>query len=271
MRTTQALVLARGLGTRMRAADPQAKLTTEQQHAAEAGMKAMMPIGGRPFLDYVLNAIADAGIRRVGLVVAPVHHALAHNYEIETPPTRIEIDFVVQLEPRGTADAVLAAERWTGGEPFLVMNGDNLYPAVVLRDLAALEEPGLPGYRRGDLVASSNIPDERIASFALIEQDEDGYLARIVEKPTAERFAPAGENALVSMNVWRFDERIFQACRDVPLSPRGELELPGAVALAVQRGTKFRVIPAAGPVLDLSSRGDAAGLSERLEGLVVRL
>ena len=255
----------------MRAADPQAKLTPEQQHAADAGMKAMMPIGGRPFLDYVLNAIADAGIRRVGLVVAPVHHALAQHYALETPPTRIEIDFVVQAEPRGTADAVLAAEQWTQGEPFLVMNGDNLYPADVLRDLAALDEPGLPGFRRDDLVASSNIPDQRVASFALIETDEHGCLARIVEKPTAERFAQAGDNALVSMNVWRFDRRIFQACREVPLSTRGELELPEAVALAVQRGMKFRVVPAVGPVLDLSSRVDAVTLAERLEGVAVRL
>ena len=271
MTTRQALVLARGLGTRMRAADPQAKLTTEQQHAAEAGMKAMMPIGGRPFLDYLLNAIADAGIERVGLVVAPVHHALAHNYELETPPTRFEIQFVVQAEPRGTADAVLAAEQWTQGEPFLVMNGDNLYPAGVLRDLAALDEPGLPGFRRDELVASSNIPDERVASFALIEKDDQGFLTRIVEKPAAERFAQAGDDALVSMNVWRFDRRIFQACRDVPLSARGELELPGAVALAVERGTTFRVIPAVGPVLDLSSRSDAVRLAERLEGVAVRL
>src|SRR5918993_1795119 len=182
MTTRQALVLARGLGTRMRAADPQAQLTPEQQRAAEAGSKAMMPIGGRPFLDYVLNAIADAGVHRVGLVVPPVHHAVAHNYEVESPPMRMEISFVVQAEPRGTADAVLAAERWTDGEPFLVMNGDNLYPADVLRDLAALDEPGLPGFRRGDLVASSNIPDERVASFALIETDEGGYLRSILEK-----------------------------------------------------------------------------------------
>src|SRR5687768_15906577 len=86
MSTKQALVLARGLGTRMRAADPRAPLTPEQQRAAEAGSKAMMPIGGRPFLDYLLNAIAEAGIRRVGLVVAPVHDSLAHRYEVETPP-----------------------------------------------------------------------------------------------------------------------------------------------------------------------------------------
>lgn len=269
--TTQALVLARGLGTRMRAADSQAQLTPAQARAADAGSKAMMPIGDRPFLDYVLNAIADAGIRRVGLVVAPMHHALAHNYKVETPPTRITIDFVVQGEPQGTADAVLAAERWAEGHPFLVMNGDNLYPADVLRDLATLDEPGLPGFHREDLVRSSNIPDHRVAAFALIETDDRGYLTGIVEKPSAERFASAGANALVSMNVWRFDQAIFQACRDVPLSARGELELPEAVALAVERGMKLRVVRAAGAVLDLSSRGDAAVLAERLKDVVVQL
>ena len=186
------------------------------------------------------------------------------------PPVRLEIGFVVQPEPRGTADAVLAAEAWTGGAPFLVMNGDNLYPAAVLRDLAALDEPGLPGFDRGDLVTSSNIPDHRVASFALIETDNHGYLTGIVEKPTADRFARAGADALVSMNVWRFDEGIFRACRDVPLSKRGEFELPEAVGLAVERGTKFRVVPAAGAVLDLSSRADAAVLAARLEGVVVQ-
>ena len=255
----------------MRAADPQAQLTPEQQRAAAAGSKAMMPIGRRPFLDYLLNAIADAGVRRVGLVVAPAHDELAAHFRVAVTPLRIEVDFVVQAEARGTADAVLAAETWTTGEPFLVMNGDNLYPADVLRDLAALDEPGLPAFRRSDLVASSNIPDERVASFALIESDQDGYLREIVEKPTAERFALAGPDAAVSMNVWRFDSRIFEACRDVPLSTRGELELPQAVALAVRRGTKFRVIPGSGAVLDLSSRGDAAALTKRLEGVVVQL
>ena len=73
------------------------------------------------------------------------------------------------------------------------------------------------------------------------------------------------------MNVWRFDQGIFQACRDVPLSARGELELPEAVALAVERGMKLRVVPAAGGVLDLSSRGDAAALTARLGGVVVQL
>ena len=69
---------------------------------------------------------------------------------------------------------------------------------------------------------------------------------------------------LVSMNCWRFDARIFEACRDVAPSARGELELPIAVMLAVSRGVAFRAVPARGPVLDLSRRADAAEVARRL-------
>jgi glucose-1-phosphate thymidylyltransferase len=100
--------------------------------------------------------------------------------------------------------------------------------------------------------------------------DRDGYLTRIVEKPGREYFDAAGPHALVSMNVWRFDRRIFDACRDVPLSARGEYELPEAVGLAVQRGVKFKTFRAAGAVLDLSRRSDVALVSARLAGVEPR-
>ncbi|MEO6222658.1 MAG: hypothetical protein ABIP90_05365, partial [Vicinamibacterales bacterium] len=72
-----ALVLARGLGRRMREAPAgEGTLTPEQATAASAGLKSMMPVAGpgrptRPFLDYVLSELADAGFTRVALVVAP--------------------------------------------------------------------------------------------------------------------------------------------------------------------------------------------------------
>ena len=72
------------------------------------------------------------------------------------------------------------------------------------------------------------------------------------------------------MNCWRFDSRIFEACRDVARSRRGELELPEAVGLAVRRGVRFRALRASGAVLDLSRRADAADVSRRLAGLVPR-
>jgi glucose-1-phosphate thymidylyltransferase len=265
--TTHALVLARGLGSRMRHADEGAALTDAQRRAADAGLKALMPIAGRPFLDYVLGSLADAGLRRVGLIVAPDHGANAGYYEAH-PPARVRREFVVQPAAVGTANAVLAAASWTEGRPFLVMNGDNLYPVRALADLAALDEPGLPAFEADDLVRTSNIAEARIRAFALIEVDEEGYLRSIVEEP-GEPPAGGGDHrspALVSMNCWRFDARIFDACRDVPRSARGEYELPEAVGLAVRRGARLRAVPAKGPVLDLSRRADAADVERRLAG-----
>jgi glucose-1-phosphate thymidylyltransferase len=271
----------------MREPDAAAQLSEGQRRAADAGIKMMIPVHGRPFLDYILSTLADAGVTDVALVVAPDHEAVREHY-LTHPPERVALSFVVQPEPRGTANAVHAAERWTAGEPFLAMNADNLYPVSALRALASLAEPGLPGFDREDLVRTGNIPSERVLAFALVEVDEEGYLTGIVEKPgdlppeggshgispgeavefPQARFVASAfrrtRDLLVSMNLWRFDARIFDACRDVPQSIRGEFELPEAVALATRRGVRFRVIPARGPVLDLSRRGDAADIERRL-------
>ena len=261
MTTTRAVVLARGLGTRMRARDTSARLTPEQQRVADTGVKAMIPLNGRPFLDYILSALADAGIQRVALIVAPEHEALRRYYEADAPPGRVHLDFVVQKEARGTADAVLAAESWTAGESFLTMNADNLYPVPALNRLARLNEPGLPAFDPVDLVRSGNIPADRIRSFAILNIDPQGYLTGIIEKP-GDRAATPGQ--YVSMNCWHFDTRIFRACREVPLSKRGEFELPEAVGLAIRQHVRFKTFPAQGPVLDLSTRADAADVAGRL-------
>jgi glucose-1-phosphate thymidylyltransferase len=260
----RAVILARGLGTRMRSTDSAVVLTDHQRRAADAGHKAMMPIAGRPFLDFVLSAAADAGLDQIAIVVAPDHAELRRYYEVTSPPQRVRVDFVVQADPRGTADAVLAAERWMEDDPFLVMNGDNLYPVPTLSMLREMREPGLPGFDPEDLVRFGNVAPDRVRAFALVEQDAEGYLARIVEKPSVEDMDRLGPGARVSMNCWRFDSRIFDACRHVTPSARGELELPAAVALAMTRGMRFRVLPATGSVLDLSRRADAADLSRRL-------
>lgn len=249
----------------MREADPGVALSPEQQQAADAGLKAMMPVNGRPFVDYVLGSLADAGITDVALVVAPDREALEAHLTAR-PPARVRVTCVVQDAALGTANAVLAAERWTAAEPFLALNADNLYPVAVLRQLAALDEPGFPAFDADDLVRSGNIPADRIRAFAMASVDDEGYLMGIVEKP--EWQMASGASRTISMNCWRFDARIFDACRDVPKSTRGEYELPEAVGLAVARGVRFRAIPASGPVLDLSRRADAADVARRLAGHV---
>lgn len=269
----KAVVLTRGLGRRMRAGEVEG-LTPEQAAAAAAGLKAMMPVGPpspagpHRFLDHVLHELADAGVDRVALVVAPEHAEIRHWYRELVVPSRLAIDFVVQAEPRGTAHAVLAAESWVGSDEFLVVNGDNLYPADVLRRLVALGRPGLVAFERNALVVSGNIPAGRVGAFATIDATPQGDLIGLVEKPGAEAVRV---DALVSMNCWRFDARIFPMCRAVVPSPRGEIELPAAVQHALAHGVSFRIVRAAAAVLDLSSRVDIAGVTRRLAQRAVRL
>ncbi len=249
----------------MREARHVAALDAAQAAAADDGRKGMIPFG-RPFLDHVLHALADAGFCEVALVIAP-DHADVRRYYGSLPLTRLEVSCVTQAEPRGTADALLAAEAWTEGGPFITLNSDNLYPVDVLAALACAEGPAVPGFR----VTSLGLSIERAGAFALMECDARGCLSRISEKPGAAAIEAAGADAMISMNIWRFDSRIFDACRDVPVSSRGEKELPQAAGLAASRGTCFDVLPALGPVLDLSRREDVAAVARALEGARVAL
>ena len=248
----------------MRAA-ASATLDSGQAAAADAGMKAMIPFG-RPFLDFVLHSLADAGVTDAGLVLGPEHEQVRTYYgSLQTK--RLRITFVEQARPLGTADAVASARAWAGSAPFIVLNADNLYPAAALARLVCGQEPALPGFERDSL----GIPIERIGAFALLDVRDDGSLARIVEKPGVEAMRAAGARALISMNLWRVDDRIFEACEAVPISERGERELPQAVARAVQQGMRIEVIPSHGPVLDLSSRADVPSVARALEGRHVQL
>ncbi len=265
-RARKAVVLARGLGTRMRQSDGRTPLDPAQEEAAATGLKAMISFG-RPFLDYVLSALADAGLEEVCLVIGPEHQTVRRYYVETAPPRRLRLAFAIQPEPRGTADAVLAAEPFAAGQDFLVINSDNVYPVSALGALAELSEPGVALFERDALIAQSNIPADRIASFAVCVIGADGYLEAIVEKPDEKTLAGLGPDPPVSMNCWRFSSSIFAACRSVPLSPRGELELPMAVREAIAAGVRFKVVRCAEGVLDLSRRADIAAVAERLRGV----
>lgn len=264
------VVLAAGLGTRMREGDGEG-LTEAQRLAADSGVKALIPID-RPFLDYVLTTVADAGFRRVCLIIGPDHDELRRHYR-EVEAQRLQFEFAVQPRPgTGTADALTAAREFVGDDPFLTINSDNHYPLDALQALRDLDGPGLPGFDRTALVEQSNIPAQRIERFAIIETDADGSLRRIVEKPAPELMESLGQSLGVSMNCWRFDERIFAACAAIEPSERGELELPSAVQYAIEHlETRFQVVPVSGPVLDLSSRDDIESVVERLRSRPVRL
>ena len=269
---TKAVILARGLGKRMRRADGDPRqLDAQQTRMADSGLKAMIPVG-RPFLDYVLSGLADAGYREVCLVIGPEHDVVRDYYRRTCVPERVQVSFATQERPRGTADALAAAEPFTAGENFLMLNSDNYYPSSVCQDLRLLGRPAIAAFERHSLARNSNIGTDRIRQFAVITSNPDGTLARIVEKPDEATLQRLGPEVFVSMNCWCFSTSIFRACAAVQPSLRGELELTDAVQFAISRqGERFQVLTVHEGVLDLSSRSDIAVVAEKLKGIEVRL
>jgi glucose-1-phosphate thymidylyltransferase len=266
----KAVVLARGLGLRIQLPVVSARLDREQGSAADAGMKGMIPFG-RPFLDYVLSALADAGYRQACLVIGPEHEAVRAYYTRVSRPARIDVSFAIQQRALGTADAVAAAEGFVAGERFLVINSDNYYPVEACRALRALGSAGLAAFARDDLVRDGNFGADRVRRFAVVQIGPGGDLEDVIEKPDAAAMATLGSDVWVSMNCWMFTESIFRACARVRPSPRGELELTDAVRVAITSlGERFRVLTFRLPVLDVSTRADIASVARRLAHIEAR-
>ena len=139
---TAAIILAGGLGTRLRSAVPDLP-------------KPMAPIGGRPFLDHLLDYWIGQGINRFVLSVGYRHEMIidhfGNNYK------HAELDYVIEQEPMGTGGGfLLAAEKIGKNAPFLLLNGDTF--AVDLKALTKFSQvndatgasPCFARKRRGD-------------------------------------------------------------------------------------------------------------------------
>ena len=265
-----AVILAAGLGTRLRREDDLAQLTADQVSIARTGIKALIPID-RPFLDYVLTSVADAGIEQVCLVIGPNHNVIRNYYE-GLKCRRLQIKFAIQREPKGTADAVASAADLVGDKPFLMLNSDNYYPLEVLRTLRNLPSNGVAGFDRRSLRPDGIISSEQLTQFCIIKTNASDELGQIIEKPDVAVINALPDPVLVNMNCWRFGPSIFAASRAIRPSARGEFEIPDAVMHSIKYlGDRYRVLQSDGPVLDISSRRDIETVTTQLADVKVAL
>ncbi len=265
----KAIILAAGRGSRMRRASDAAGLTSNQAEVASSGMKSMMPVG-RPFIDYVLAGLAEAGYRRICLVIGPDHHSLQAHCSRHLNGA-LEIQFATQREPLGTAHALACAREFAADDPFLTINADNYYPVNVLARMRDVNGSAVAAFKPEGLYRG-NITPERLRSFAIILSNTAGDLSKVVEKP-GDEFSISNDRAvLINMNCWRFTPAIFDACGAIPKSARNEFELPDAVSYAIDvLHERFAVVEVSEPVLDLSTRADVVEITRRLAAVEVRL
>jgi bifunctional UDP-N-acetylglucosamine pyrophosphorylase/glucosamine-1-phosphate N-acetyltransferase len=198
-----AIILAAGLGTRLR---PHT-LTTP---------KPLLPIRGRPILDWALGALPKP-IDRVLVVV----HYLAEQITAYLAAQKhfAQWQTVVQEQPRGTGDAFRSCRPYLRSDRFLVLNGDDLYGAA---DLAALadSEAGLLVHR---------VEEPRRFGIAFLKPD--GTLERLLEKPDLD--GPR----LANVGAYLFPREVFDT--ELTVSARGEYEITDYVtALAARRSVK---------------------------------
>ncbi len=276
------IILAGGISSRMKKITPAiAQLDPALLRDAAEKPKAMIGVGEnfRPFLDYLLCNIVAAGYRNVVIVIGEKDDSIRAYYEEGDGAKQfqsLKILYAVQpapsgrQKPLGTADALWRALKcmpsWRG-QSFTVCNSDNLYSQTALRlMLEDTHANAMIDYDR----AALQFTRERIAQFAVIEKDTEGFLREIVEKPSPEEMARvADKNGRigVSMNIFRLAyDHILPCLETVPLHPvRQEKELPAAVKMLVDQNPQaVFTIPQSEHVPDLTTQSDILPVKEYL-------
>ncbi len=192
----QTAVLAAGEGTRMR------PLTATRP-------KPLLPVADRPLVAHTMTTAADAGADRFVLVVGyrgeQVREEFGDSYR------GVPVEYAVQQEPRGTAHAVQAAADYLDPEPFVVLNGDDLYDEAAIT--ALYETSGSDGVQPAVGAHSVSNP----ANYGVLDVADD-RVRGVTEKPSD----PLSN--LVNVGAYRFPAAALDML-DVPESERGEYEL----------------------------------------------
>lgn len=191
------------------------------RHPIVGAAKALLPVANRPAAAYTLDLLQEAGVREVGVVVDSRDGAVASWAGWRSRPG-MKFVFLEQSVPLGSAHAVKVAQGFAGSEQFAVVHGD------------CLLDGGLRGFlewaaaaRPAAALLLAAVPDPE--SYGVAELAGERVL-QVVER----RERPPGNLALAGVYV--FGPEVFAAIDVMRPSPRGELELSGAVELMVERG-----------------------------------
>jgi glucose-1-phosphate thymidylyltransferase len=203
MEDLKGLILSGGKGTRLR------PLT-------HTSAKQLVPVANKPVLFYGIEAMAAAGIREVGIVIAPETGSEIRAAAGDGERFGVSITYIEQDAPLGLAHAVLTAEPFLGETPFVMYLGDNLLRDGIT-DLVSAFRTESPDA----LILLTQVPDPH--NYGVAELNGGGGVARLVEKP------PDPQTNLALVGIYMFSPHIFAAARSIEPSARGELEITDAI------------------------------------------
>jgi glucose-1-phosphate thymidylyltransferase len=207
------LILAGGKGTRLR------PLTY-------TSAKQLIPVANKPILFYGIEAMVDAGIQEIGIVVGDTHRDIRAACG-DGSAWHVKIEYIMQESPLGLAHAVKISRKFLGDSRFCMYLGDNL-----LKDGLGNLIPDFEKSHANAMILLTPVPNPQ--AFGVAEVDRRGNVTRLTEKPRE----PKSDLALVG--VYLFDKRIFQAVESIRPSERGELEITDAIQFLITNGYAVR-------------------------------
>jgi glucose-1-phosphate thymidylyltransferase len=224
MELLKGLILSGGKGTRLRP-------------ITHTSAKQLVPVANKPVLFYGIEAMAEAGIEDVGIIIAPDTGPEIEAAVGDGSRFGVRASYIVQDEPLGLAHAVLTAEPFLGSSPFVMYLGDNLLQGGISDLVAAFRE-----HEPDALILLTPVPDPEHYGVAELEPAQTGggrgqpsglgRVVRLIEKPSK----PATDLALVG--VYMFTAAVHDAARAIAPSGRGELEITDAIQHLVDAGMR---------------------------------
>jgi glucose-1-phosphate thymidylyltransferase len=202
------LILSGGKGTRLR------PLTFTQA-------KQLVPVANKPVLFYGIEAMKEAGITDIGIIVGDTKDEIK---QAAGDGTRWGLNFtyIEQESPLGLAHAVKISEAYLGGEPFVMYLGDNILKSGITSLVGEFQQK-----RPNSLILLTEVPNPQMFGVAELEGER---IVSLVEKPKE----PASNLALVG--VYMFDSHIFEAVKAIKPSWRNELEITDAIQYLIDHG-----------------------------------
>jgi glucose-1-phosphate thymidylyltransferase len=213
MEPLKGLILSGGAGTRLRP-------------ITHTSAKQLVPVANKPVLFYGIEALVDAGVEEIGIIIAPETGEEIRAAAGDGSAFGARITYIVQDKPAGLAHAVLTAEEFIAGAPFVMYLGDNLLRDG-LRSLVATFRADEPDA----LILLTPVDDPQ--SYGVAELDGE-RIVRLIEKPKD----PPSNLALVG--VYLFMPAIFEAARGLEPSWRDEYEITEAIQALIDDGHRVQ-------------------------------
>ena len=206
------LILSGGRGTRLR------PLTY-------TSAKQLVPVANKPVLFYGIEALAEAGIKDIGIVVGDTQAEIRAAVG-DGSAWNVRVTYIEQDAPRGLAHAVLISEEFIGGDPFVMYLGDNLLNKGISQFVDEFVHQ-----RPAAQILLARVPDPQMFGVAELNGHR---VVRLVEKPKE----PKSDLALVG--VYMFSNAVFDSVKRIRPSFRNELEITDAIQDLIDHGLEVR-------------------------------